>query len=79
MEMMNQDHTLHEHLVEATEKVRLANNNLQSAQFGYFESPTDRNRQRLEAARREYLTAVEDRESLVERLAEGEAFEDDMW
>lgn len=77
--MMNQDHTLHEHLVEATEKVRLANDNLQSAQFGYFESPTDRNRQRLEAARREYIVAVENRESLVEQIAEAEPFEDDFW
>lgn len=77
--MMNQVHTLHEHLVEATEKVGLANDNLQSAQFAYFESPTNRNRQRIEAARREYLVAVENRDSLVERIAEGEAFEDDMW
>lgn len=77
--MKKQDHTLHEHLVEATEKVRLANDNLQSAQFEYFESPTDRNRQRLEAARREYLVAVENRDSLVERIAEAEAFEDDNW
>lgn len=77
--MKHQDHTPHEHLVEATEKVRLAKDNLDSAQFAYFESPTHRNRQRLEAARREYLTAVEDRESLIERIAEAEAFEDDIW
>lgn len=77
--MKHQDHTPYKHLVEATEKVRLANDNLESATFAYFESPTDSNRQRLEIARREYLTAVEDRETLVERIAEAEAFEDDIW
>lgn len=79
MEMKNQDQSLHEQLVAAAEQVRLAHDNLQSAQFAYFESPTNSNRERIEAARREYLTAVEDRESLVERIAEAEAFEDDMW
>lgn len=77
--MKHQDQTLHEHLVEATEKVRLANDNLQSAQFAYFESPTDTSRQRLEAARREYLIAVEDRESLAERLSELEDWPHSEW
>lgn len=77
--MMNQDNALHEHLVEATEMVRRSKDNLESAQFAYFESPTDRSRQRLEEARREYLIAFEKRESLAEQIAEGEAFEDDIW
>lgn len=77
--MMNQNNALHEQIAEVTDKVRLANDNLEAARFAYVESPTNRNRQRIEAARREYLTAVEDRETLVERIAEAEAFEDDIW
>jgi hypothetical protein len=79
MEMMNQDNTLHEQFAEVTEQVRLAKDNLEAARFAYVESPTNRNRQRIESARREYLIAVEDRESLAEQIAEGEAFEDDAW
>lgn len=77
--MMNQDNTLHEQFAEVTEQVRLAKDNLEAARYAYVESPTDKNRQRIESARREYLTAVEDRENLVERIAEAEAFEDDIW
>ncbi len=77
--MMNQDNTLHEQFTEVTEQVRLAKDNLEAARFAYFESPTDSNRERIEAARREYLITVEERESLAEQIAEGEGFEDDVW
>jgi hypothetical protein len=79
MEMRKQDQSLHQELLESTEQARLAHDNLEASRYACFESPTERNRQKLESARREYLIAVEDRESLVERIAEGEAFEDDMW
>lgn len=77
--MKHQDQTLHEHLVEATEKVRLANDNLEATRYAYFVSPPNANLRRLEAARREYLIAVEDRETLAERMSELEDWPHTEW
>lgn len=77
--MKNQDHTLHEQLVEATDRVRLANDNLEATRKAYFESPTNANLRRLESAQREYLIAVEDRESLAEHMSELEDWSHTEW
>lgn len=73
--MKKQDQSLHQQLVESTEQVRLAHDNLEASQYTYFESPTDVNRRRVDLAKRDYLIAVEERESVLESLSELEATE----
>lgn len=73
--MKKQDQSLHQQLVESTEQVRLAHDNLEASRYTYFESPTDVNRRRVDLAKRDYLIAVEERESVLESLSELEATE----
>ena len=68
--MLDATDSIHEQLKAAAEEIRLAHDNLSDAMFAYAESPTDANRRRIESARREYLIAAEDRESLTERIVE---------
>jgi hypothetical protein len=79
MKLMDQDQSLHELLVEAADRVRLANDNLEATRYAYFESPTNANLRRLESAQREYLIAVEDRESLAEHISELEDWPHTEW
>lgn len=77
--MRKQEQSLHQQLVESTEKVRHAHDNLGANRYAYIESPTDANRRRIDLAKRDYLIAVEDRDSVLERLSELEATEHYPW
>lgn len=77
--MRKQDQSLHQQLVESTEKVRLAHDNLEANRFAYIESPTDANQRRIDLAKRDYWIAVEERDSVLERLSDLEATEHYPW
>jgi len=79
LKVTNQSQTLHELFGESTVTVRRCLDDLQAIRYAYHESPTDFNRGRVEAAKRDYLNAVQERESILEELTELESETCDPW
>ena len=77
--MKKNNQSLHQELVQTTELVRLAYDNLEANRFSYIESPTDANQRRVYRAKCDYLIAVEARKSVLARLSELESTGDYPW
>ncbi len=73
------DLTLHERLKRADKGLRRATDDLESAQFYYYEDPTDANRERLKKAKARVRGATEERDEIVLEIAQEDADETATW